>query len=52
METVNVVIDEASTSESSKDANQLPKSILPLTLENDQEVGNQDPPSPASPSTI
>ena len=39
METVNVVIDEASTSESSEDVDQT-KSILPLTLENDQEVGD------------
>ena len=38
METINVVIDEASTFESLKDVDQLPKSILPLTLENDQEV--------------
>ena len=39
METVNVVIDEASTSKSSEDFDQT-KSIFPLTLENDQEVGD------------
>ena len=39
METVNVVIDEASTSESSEDVDKK-KSVLPLTLENDQEVGD------------
>ena len=50
MEIVNVVIDEASTSESSKDVDQLPKSILLSTLEIDQEEGDQDPSSPASPS--
>ena len=49
METINVVIDEASTSESSKDVDQLSKSILLLTLEVDQEVDDQDPPFPASP---
>ena len=57
MKTVNVVIDEASTSKSSKDVDQLPKSILLLTPEvdqevGDQEVGDQDPPSPASPCVI
>ena len=49
---VNVVIDEASTSESSKDGDQLPKSIIPLTPKIDQEVSDQDPPSLASPSAI
>ena len=52
METVNVVIDEASTSKSSKFAEQMPKPILPLTLKTDQEVGDQDPSPPTSPSAI
>ena len=52
METVNVVIDEASTSKSSKSAEQMPKPILPLTLKTDQEVGDQDPFPPTSPSAI
>ena len=50
METVNVVIDEASTSNSLKDVDQLPKFVLPLTLENNKEVGDQDSSPPASPS--
>ena len=52
MDTINVVIDEALTFDSLKDVDQLSKSILPLTLENDQEVGDQDSSSPASPSAI
>ena len=50
METVNVVIDEVSTSNSLKDVDQLPKFVLPLTLENDKEVGDQDSSPLASPS--
>ena len=52
METVNVVIDEASTSKSSKSAEQMPKPILPLTLKTDQEVGDQDPSPPTSPRNM
>ena len=52
METVNVVIDEASMSDSLKDVDQLPKSVLPLTLGNDKGVGEQDSSPPASPSAI
>ena len=50
METVNVVMDEVSTSNSLKDVDQLPKFVLPLTLENDKEVGDQDSSPLASPS--
>ena len=52
METVNVVIDEAPTPKSSKDAEQMPKSVLPLPLEIGQEVGDQDSSPPTSPSAI
>ena len=52
METVNVVIDEVSTSKSLKVTEQMSKSILPLPLENEQEVGDQDPPPPDSPNAI
>ena len=51
METVNVLIDEASTSKSSKPVKQMPKSALSLTFETDQEVDDQDS-SPALPSVI
>ena len=40
MDTINVVIDEVSTPKSSKAAKQMPKSVLPLPLETDQEVGD------------
>ena len=52
METVNVVINEAPTPKSSKDAEQMPKSVLPLPLEIGQEVSDQDSSPPASPSAI
>ena len=52
METVNVLIDEASTSKSSKPVKQMPKSALSLTFETDQEVSDQDPSPPTSPSAI
>ena len=52
METIDVVIDEALTSKSLKVAKQMPKSILPLPLETDQEVGDQDPFPLVSPSAI
>ena len=52
MKTINVVIDEASTSKSSKAVEEMPKSVLPLTLETDQEVSDQDHSPPASPSAI
>ena len=48
METINVVINEVSTSKSSKAAKQMPKSVLPLSLGTDQEVGDQDPSPPIS----
>ena len=46
------MIDEASTSKSSKATEKMSKSVLPLPLENEQEVGDQDPPPPDSPSAI
>ena len=52
METIDVVIDKALTSKSLKVAEQMPKSILPLPLETDQEVGDQDPFPLVSPSAI
>ena len=52
METINVVIDEASTSKSSKAVEKIPKSVLPSPLETDQEVGDQDSSTPASPNAV
>ena len=52
METFNVVIDEASTSKSSKATGQMSKSVIPLPLKNEQEVGDQDRPPPDSSSAI
>ena len=40
METVNVMIDEASTPKSSKATKQKQKLVLPLLLETEQEVGD------------
>ena len=52
METVNVVIDEALTSKSSRAIEKIPKSVLPSPLETDQEVGDQDSSNPALPNAI
>ena len=52
MKTINVVINEASSPRSSKVIEHMPKLVLPLTLETKQEVGDQDPSPPASPSAI
>ena len=52
METINVVIDEASTSKSSKATEKMPKSILPSPLETDQEVGDQDSYPPTLPNVV
>ena len=52
MKTINVVINEASSPRSSKVIEHMPKSVLPLPLEIEQEVGDQDPSPPASPSAI
>ena len=52
IETVKVVIDEASMYDSLKDIDQLPKSILHLTLRNDKGVGEQYSSPPALPSAI
>ena len=52
IETVKVVIDEASMYDSLKDIDQLPKSILHLTLRNDKGVREQYSSPPALPSAI
>ena len=52
MKTINVVIDEASTPKSSKAAEQMPKSVLCLPLETEQEVGDRDSSPLASLSAI
>ena len=52
MKTINVVIDEASTPKSSKVAEQMPKSVLCLPLETEQEVGDRDSSPLASLSAI
>ena len=49
METINVVINEVSTSKAAK---QMRKSVLPLSLGTNQEVGDQDPSPPISPIAI
>ena len=49
METINVVINEVSTSKAAK---QMPKSVLPLSLGTNQEVGDQDRSPPISPIAI
>jgi len=46
------VIDEASTPKSSKATKQIPKSVLSLPLEIEQEVSDRDSSPPASPSAI
>ena len=46
------MIDEALTSKSSKAVEQVPKSVLPLSLETNQELGDQDSSPLASPSII
>ena len=51
METINVVIDEASKSCFEKVNKEIPKEILPLEPKDVQEIVNQEPTSPSTPST-
>ena len=51
METVNVVIDESSDSSSKKGIEELTKEILPLEPKVVQEIIEQEPASPNTPST-
>ena len=50
METINVVIDEASDSDSEKISEKIPKEILPPMLRGVQEIVDQEPASPSTPS--
>ena len=49
METMNVVIDESSESDSEKLSEEIPKEILPLEPKDVQEIADQEP---ASPNTL
>ena len=51
METVNVVIDEASEFGSEKISEEIPKENLPPEPKDVQEIDDQEPASPISPST-
>ena len=51
METVNVVIDEASKSGSEKISEKIPKEILPSKPKDVQETIDQGPASPSTPGT-
>ena len=51
METVNVVIDEASNSSSMKISEEIFKEILPPEPKDVQELVDQEPASPSTPST-
>ena len=51
METVNVVIDESSDSDSEKFSKEIPKEILPPEPREIQEIVEQKPTSPSTPST-
>ena len=52
METVNVVIDEASDSSSEKSSEEIPKEILPSEPKVVQEIVDQKPVSPSTPSVV
>ena len=52
METVNVVIDETSDSGSEKIGEEIPKEILPLEPKVVQEIIDQEPVSPSTPSVV
>ena len=52
METVNVVIDEASDSGSEKISEEIPKGILPSEPKVVQEEVDQEPVSPSTPSVV
>ena len=51
METVNVVINEASKSGSEKISEKIPKEILPSKPKDVQETVDQGPASPSTPGT-
>ena len=51
METVNVVIDESSESDSEKLSEEIPKEILHPKPKDVQEIFNQEPASPSTPNT-
>ena len=52
METVNVVINEASESGSKKISEKIPKEILPPEPKGVQEIVDQEPTSPSTPSVV
>ena len=52
METVNVVIDEVSESGSKKISKEIPKEILPPEPKGVQEIVDQEPASPSTPSGV
>ena len=52
METVNVVIDEVSDSGSEKISKEIPKEILPSEPKAVQEIVDQKPISPSTPSAV
>ena len=52
METVNIVIDEASDSGSQKSSEEIPKEILPSEPKVVQEEVDQEPVSPSTPSVV
>ena len=52
METVNVVIDEASDFGSKKISEEILKEILPLEPRSVQEIVDQEPASPSTPSVV
>ena len=51
METVNVVINESSEYGSEKSSEEIPKEILPHEPKDVQEIVNQEPTSPSTPTT-
>ena len=52
IETVNIVIDEASESGSEKISEEIPKEILPPEPKGVQEIVEQKPASPSTPSDV
>ena len=48
METINVVIDEASKSDPKKISEEIPKAILPPKTKDVQEIVDQEPVSPST----
>ena len=51
MEAINVVIDESSDSDSEKFSEEIPKEILSPEPKDIQEIVDQEPASPSTPST-